>query len=174
MKKTVLTICSVLLFPISDSHAQTEKWAKTVLSAQEIFPEVSRINLRAMQTRKFKKSKNEVFSAIETLCKDRDGNFSRNDFACIRPTSMGGGEFSISDKPNIYKYAVVRYELAESPESKEETIVRMRISWSTERYTGSEYESRQTTDVRYYNGNFKDLADGLFIDAIPLNPIEMQ
>jgi len=199
------------------SSATTEKpRAKTIYDVNEFFPEVSRIELRTIQTRKFKKSSSQVFSAIKSLCADANGRFSgmlpvykgsgkviaekktpigsnayTSEFTyekyekderfslmpitCIRPTGLGGGEFSMSGKPGIFRYAILKYELDWNPGGDIETTVRMRISWSEDPIEGRVGGgSAQTTNPIFYQSNFKELADGLFIDAIELTPAEMQ
>lgn len=181
-----------------------------VIDAEELFPEVSRVELKAIQTRKFNKSPKEVFSAIKSLCADKSGLFSgalpvykgigkplgsnkktnvSNDeevkyseyervgdspLNCIRKTGLGGGQFRISNSPEErYRFAVLGYELSWNPADAKETIVRMRIRWSRFNMIGGG-TSEQTTAATFYQTNFKELADGMFIDAIQLTPAEMQ
>lgn len=205
-------------FSSSRSPSSDDKqYAKTVFDINEFYPEVSRIELRAMQTRKFKKTPNEVLSAIKSLCADANGQFSgtlpvykgvgkiigeiktpigpnayssefkyesyekderfnRLPIICSRPTGLGGGEFSLNDKPGIYKFANITYELDWNPNNNSETYVRLRITWSEDARRGVSIGSttKQTTNPIFYQSNFKELADGLFIDAIQLTPAEMQ
>ena len=197
--------------------SEDRQYAKTIYDINEIFPEVSRIELRAMQTRKFNKTPNEIFSAIKSLCADKNGVFSGmlpvykgsgkiigetrtpigpNAYSseykyekyekderfnlipitCSRPTGLGGGSFSLNDKPGIYKFANVTYELDWNPNNNVETFVRLRINWSEDAHRGVSIGSstKQTTNPIFYQGEFKMLADGLFVDAIQLTPAEMQ
>lgn len=200
----------------SSSSAEKPK-AKTIYDVNEFFPEVSRIELRAMQTRKFNKTPSEVFSAIKSLCADKNGDFSgmfptykgvgkvigetktpigpnaysseykyesyvkdevssRLPITCSRPTGLGEGAFSLNDKSGIYKFANVTYDLDWNPNNISETFVRLRITWSEDVRRGVSIGSttKQTTNPIFYQSNFKELADGLFIDAIQLTPAEMQ
>jgi len=183
-----------------------------VIDYKELFPQVSRIELKTIQTRKFKKSADEIFEGIKSLCADKSGVFGgvlpkyqgvenpavleksvdvtgveraryekykRIDFGplyCMRRTVIGGGEFLISTDPHSkYKYANIKYELDWDPTDTAETTVRMRISWSTTNVPGyGNGSSEQTTAAFFYQANFKELADGLFIDAIQLSPAEIQ
>lgn len=199
------------------SSSDDRQYAKTIFDINEIFPEVSRVELRAMQTRKFNKTPNEIFSAIKSLCADKNGVFSGmlpvyrgsgkitgetrtpigpNAYSieykyekyekderfnlipitCSRPTTLGGGAFSLNDKPGIYKFANISYELDWNPNNNVETYVRIRINWSEDAHRGVRMgaTTNQTTNPIFYQGNFKELADGLFIDAIQLTPAEMQ
>ena len=63
-----------------------------------------------------------------------------------------------------------------NPNNNTETYVRLRINWSEDAYRGVSVglATKQTTNPIFYQGNFKELADGLFIDAIQLTPAEMQ
>ena len=69
MKKFSLA-ASFLLALIGSPYAQEAVYK---YSAAELFPEVTPIQLRAMQTRKFKKSYAEVLAAIKTSCADANG-----------------------------------------------------------------------------------------------------
>jgi hypothetical protein len=158
------------------SSSEDKQYAKDIYDAKVIFPEVSRIQLRAIQTRKFKKSSTEVVSAIKSMCADANGQFSNmNSITCVRRTSMGGGMFSINDKPGIYKLTLLKYEVDSNPSNNTETTVRLRINWLENDFDAVLGNgSKQTTNAIFYQTNFKELADGLFIDAIELSPAEMQ
>jgi len=196
----------------SSRSESTPAIAKAVYDPAELFPEVTRIQLRAMQTRTFKKTPSEVFAAITSLCRDSNGQMtgmlpmykgvgkvigetrtplSANAYTsvykyeryekdavsaslaptCYRATGLGGGEFSIKGQPGIYKGVQVMHELDWDPNEPTAVVVRMRISWAT--YVVGP-PSKQTTNAAFYQRAFKDLADGLFIDAIELNPQAME
>lgn len=195
----------------SSSSSASPKDNVAIIDAKELFPEVSRIELKVIQTRKFKKAPNEIFAGIKSLCADKSGQFggilpvykgvgkpigmnnkvsianteevkyekyelatNYGPLVCIRKTGIGGGQFLISNNPrDRYRYAILKYELEWNPADTSETIVRMRINWSTIQVAGHG-DSDQTTALMFYQANFKELADGMFIDAIQLTPAEMQ
>jgi hypothetical protein len=136
------------------------------------FPEVSAIELRSIQTRKFNKPLSEVAQGIITNCKDKNGN-GRLYTSCVWP--FEGYYYSTSLRKLDRLSYRVEYELSQDKQSPtNQTIVRMRIYFikSSSGYRGN--NEPQVTNVKYYQREFKDIADTLFVSAIELAPIEMQ
>jgi hypothetical protein len=167
--------------------------------------EPTRIQLRALQTRKFNKSSGDVVTAIIELYKDKNiqcygsgpratptgvysepiewqmiagkqhpskfGQFTKGykvtpgELSCVN-----NHKFEISftipentdGKPYVYN--------ANYGDSFKETIVRVRI-YQQDKKT---YQLKQIYTEADYQKVFKEIADGLFIDAIQLTPAEMQ
>jgi len=113
-------------------------------------PPPSRIELKLIQTRRFNKSVREVNEAIIGLNKDQN----------IRCQLI----FSI-------KCGLVEYETSEmqirgnDTSALPATEVRIRIR--------NKFD-RQIYSIENYQALFKELADGLFVDSIQLNPAQMQ
>ncbi len=136
------------------------------------FPKVTAIELRTIQTRKFNKPLNEVAQGIVTNCKDKDGN-GRTYTACAW-WPYEGYYFNRTLREFEKLSYRVEYELTPdkvSPTSQ--TIVRMRIYFPKSK-SGYRSDEPQVTNAGYYQREFKDLADTLFISAIELTPAEMQ
>lgn len=179
--------------------------------------EPSRLELRAMQTRRFAKTPQVVATSIIELYKDNNLRCSRTNVSYkligyrMGPLEMIPTPGVPGGKTGNYKHyfkgievanpGVIRcangdaYELQSDPvlphDGKEfvlnnteysalvlklnyggeftnmpnSTIVRVRIM--------SDHE-KQSTDPKTYQNLFKKLADGLFVDAIQLNPVEIQ
>lgn len=160
--------------------------------------QVSRLELRAMQTRKFAKSPQTVANSINELYKDKSQQCSgvrAPTYAC--PSGISTTKL-INGKPTTYcvnpdgtpateqrmiKHVALNpdgfcigggYQTTFSfdtnyPESTTTTL-RIRVSAFPDRLQGE----AQSTDPAVYNKIFKEIADGLFIDAIELTPAEMQ
>ncbi len=167
-------------------------------TAPDNSPQVSRLELRAMQTRKFAKPPQAVASSINELYKDKNQQclgVQAPTYACPSGISISK---AINGKPTTYcanpdgtpaaeqkmiKHVALspdgfcmggRYKTTFSldtnyPESTTTTL-RVRVSDFT---IGSPTET-QSTNPAVYNKIFKEIADGLFIDAIELTPAEMQ
>jgi hypothetical protein len=160
--------------------------------------QVSRLELRAMQTRKFAKPPQTVASSINELYKDKSQQcvgVRAPTYAC--PSGISHSKI-INGKPTTYcansdgtpaaeqkmiKHVALNpdgvclgggYQTTFSldtnyPESTTTTL-RIRVSNFLNRSQGE----AQSTDPAVYNKIFKEIADGLFIDAIELTPAEMQ
>jgi hypothetical protein len=160
--------------------------------------QVSRLELRAMQTRKFAKPPQTVASSINELYKDKSqqcAGIRAPTYAC--PSGISTSRI-INGKPTTYcansdgtpaaeqkmiKHVALNpdgfcmgggYQTTFSldtnyPESTTTTL-RVRVSNFSNRSQGE----AQSTDPAVYNKIFKEIADGLFIDAIELTPAEMQ
>lgn len=154
------------------------------VSAQE----VTRLQLKVMQTRIFLKHPAEITKAIMTLGKDIGGRCQG-----IPPMFMGGKQLPDSGVVNCIflpkpaslnilhfipvvgwaliaandlsqsKGTVISYEMEAKP-GTDETIVRMRI------YGDPDGMKNQIEDPIVYRQAFKELADGLFIDALEISP----
>jgi hypothetical protein len=132
------------------------------------FPEVTQLQLKAMQTRKFNKPLSEVVTGIKAMCGDSNGKWrgTGDGFACSFPVNRIF-MFSGSDSKNNYFF--VKY----SPESKgADTILRIRM-FGSHKNIGGEDTSQFTIDS-LYQAQFKKIADSLFVNAIPLNPQEIE
>lgn len=173
----------------------------SILEYSEYFPPVTRLQLQAMQTRRFNKSPKDIFKTIESICKDSNGVFegqmpvyvgvgqptiiNKNGQAvltykkyelvnppisCAMPLSS---EIAFSNKPSdTFKYSVLQYEFNWKYLDESQTDIRIRLGWAP--YPSPrDVTSGQTTLDRFYQGNFKLLADGLFVDAIQLTPAEI-
>ncbi len=161
-------------------------------------PEPSRLELRAMQTRKFNKPPQAVIASINEIYKDKNQqcyNVRVPTYACpsgILMTKPIKGKLTTycanSDgTPAQDQKMVKRSDLSPDgfcigggyitsfsidtnhPESTS-TIVRMRIS----NYKPGSRSEAQLTNPEAYSKAFKEIADGLFIDAVALTPAEMQ
>lgn len=160
--------------------------------------EPSRLELRAMQTRKFAKSPQTVAIAINELYKDKNQQclgVQAPTYACPSGVSVSK---VINGKPTTYcansdgtpaaeqkliKHAALSpdgfcmgagYKTTFAidtnyPESSTTTL-RVRVS----NYRPGSPTETQSTNPAVYNKIFKEIADGLFIDAIELTPTEMQ
>ena len=160
--------------------------------------EVSRLELRAMQTRKFLKSPQAVVNSINELYKDKNQQclgVKPPMYACPSGISMTK---TIKGKPASFcanpdgtpaadQQMIKRSDLSPDgfcvgggykttfsietnyPESTTTTL-RVRI---TNYKVGNPTET-QVTNPAAYSKVFKEIADGLFIDAIELAPAEMQ
>ena len=160
--------------------------------------EVSRLELRAMQTRKFLKSPQAVASSISELYKDKNQQclgVKPPVYACPSGISMTK---TIKGKPVSYcanpdgtpavdQQMIKRSDLSPDgfcvgggykttfsidtnyPESTTTTL-RIRIS----NFKAGNPSETQVTNPAAYSKVFKEIADGLFIDAIELTPAEMQ
>lgn len=130
------------------------------------FQELTPLQLKVMQTRKFNKPFLQVASGIKTMCDDSGAKFQTSDaLQCTFPVNK---IFMITGSSNENKYFTVKYFL----EAKgQETIVRIRM-YGNDRNFGSP-ETAQFTIDSLYHAQFKKIADSLFINAIQLNPQEM-
>ena len=150
--------------------------------------EISRIELRTMQTRKFRKSPIAVVSAINELNKDKgnscsglevptykcEGTFKDVSVGnaivkkCIASDGVSSALVKTSGNNGVCKNKsgqISTYDIDSNYPSTSETIVRIRLS---------DNNNPQLTDPQIYSKLFKEIADGLFIDAIQLSPAEMQ
>lgn len=137
------------------------------------FKSASSVELRVLQTRKFNKPIAEVNKAIETNCKDRNGSSIRY-FKCYWP--FDGYYYDDRFRQLIRLTYLVEYDASPDKHSPQEsTIVRIRIYFvKGERQSVRMLNEPQVTNPAYYQREFKDLADALFVSAIELNPTEMQ
>lgn len=156
--------------------------------------EVTRLQLKAMQTRKFNKPPQAVAGSILELGKDRGltcMNIRPPTYSCssgiMHSTIIGGktvkrcmnsdgsvaADQTLSKRPELnpdgkcydMKAGIVMdYSLDGNYPKLTETILRIRIMKN----------GQQVTSPEPYNKEFKEIADGLFIDAIQLTPAEMQ
>jgi len=157
------------------------------VEAVDVALNVSRIKLRSIQTRRFMKSPDILVKAIIELNKDL-GNKCIGiipiQYKCegILKTNSAGKRICASNDGRTAG-SIVKNELIEDgycqddkgakysyeidsnfPENSESTL-RIRISTP---------KVRQVTTADTYSAMFKEIADGLFIDAIELTPAEMQ
>ncbi len=136
--------------------------------------EVTPLQLKVMQTRKFIKPSLEVSKAAvedgESLGATRCGNFfaiahQRSNNSKNRPsgevTCMFTPKFSMLsiDNDSIRR---VTYEITPNQDDTE-TTVRLKI------FTGWK-DTKQVTDPEEYAKRFKSMGDLIFIEAIPLTP----
>lgn len=133
---------------------------------KSFFQELTPLQLKVMQTRKFNKPFSQVAAGIKTMCDDSSAKFQVTDtLQCTFPVNK---IFMITGSPNKNNHFIVKYFL----ETKgQDTIVRIRM-YGTFRNFGSP-ETAQFTNDSLYQAQFKKIADSLFINAIPLNPQEM-
>lgn len=205
-------LCAALIFSITVTSFANSSEPKKVI--EENFPQPSRLELRAMQTRKFNKPSGQIIKSIIELNKDRDISCSGADitfgfvglrygdprwktskegikqeiykgyfksFEAIYPgvincangyqfeltvdpiANADGSEFVYDDFRELSKwtgYAAYNY-----PGKPKTTIVRLRIKKS---------DGKQSFNPERYQEVFKEIADGVFVDAIQLTPAEMQ
>jgi hypothetical protein len=203
------SLCAALLFSISVTSFANSSGPKV---AEENFSQPSRLELRAMQTRKFNKPSGQIIKSIIELNKDRDISCSGADitfgFVGLRygdprwRTSKEGikqeiykGYFKsygalypgVVNCVNGYQFELTVDPVANSdgsefiyddyqqlatwamggnfPDKPKTTIVRLRINKS---------DGKQSFNPQRYQEAFKEIADGLFVDAIQLTPAEMQ
>lgn len=154
------------------------------VSAQE----VTRLQLKMMQTRMFLKHPAEITKAIMTLGKDMGGRCQgippmfmagkqlpdSGVVNCIflpKPASLNilhfipifGWAAIVANDLSQSKGTVISYEMEAKP-GADETIVRIRI------YGDPNGIKNQIEDPMAYKQAFKELADGLFIDALEISP----
>jgi hypothetical protein len=138
----------------------------------EEFKKVSAIELRSIQTRKFNKSFDEVEAGIVTNCKDKNGNGSSST-SCTWP--FNGYYFDRNSRKLERLTYRVEYEVTPDKQSpRNSTLVRMRIYFIQSSTGFRSNNEPQVTNPAYYQREFKDLADTLFVSAIELTPVEMQ
>jgi hypothetical protein len=153
--------------------------------------EPTRLELRQMQTRKFVKPPEQVIKAIIELNKDKGANCSGLRppiYSCIGSrvfssvgnkkiencvASDGVSQGPIEKQPELNPDGscvgmdgVTSYEFDTNYPKNTETILRIRIKGPS--------GMGQVTTPEKYTQLFKEIADGLFIDAIQLTPAEMQ
>lgn len=166
------------------------KTAQELPSLQSIVNDdkkITRIELRAIQSRRFLKPPEAITNAIIALNKDNgnkcaaiapieykcEGEIKNNSSGskiCIANDGNSPGKIIKIDKLEDgycqdrrgVKYS---YEMDYNYPNNTETTLRIRISTQ---------KIPQATNVEIYNSAFKEIADGLFIDAIELTPAEMQ
>jgi hypothetical protein len=138
------------------------------------FKRVTPIELRVLQTRKFNKPIAEVNKAIETNCKDKNGSGGR--FLKCYWWPFEGYYYDDRFRKLIRLTYLVEYDASPDKHSPQDsTIVRMRIYFiKGERQGVRILNEPQVTNPAYYQREFKDLADALFVSAIELTPTEMQ
>jgi hypothetical protein len=148
--------------------------------------EPTRLQLRAIQTRKFNKPPQQVVDSIKELSKDKgwsclawyapsyrcDGvmkmNRDQNSRTCFAPDGVSPGNMvknTVMDQTSNRCYTnkgnQVSFEFDTNYPKSDETILRIRINRPG---TGP------LVNPEMYNLLFKEIADGLFIDAIEINP----
>jgi hypothetical protein len=150
--------------------------------------DISRLELRAMQTRKFLKSPTVVVKAIAELNKDKGSKCvglsvpkytcqgtmqdsvvgDKTVKKCMAADGVSTGlvklQSSVAECTNATGMNA-SYEIDSNFPANNQTIVRIRLSNSS---------NPQISDPTVYSRIFKEIADGLFIDAIQLTPAEMQ
>ncbi|MBU3603471.1 hypothetical protein [Polynucleobacter sp. AP-Kaivos-20-H2] len=150
--------------------------------------DTSRLELRAMQTRKFLKSPTVVVKAITELNKDKGSKCvglsvpkytcqgtmqdvvvgDKTVKKCMAADGVSSGlvkmQSSVAECTNSTGMNA-SYEIDSNFPANNQTIVRIRLSNSS---------NPQIADPTVYSRIFKEIADGLFIDAIQLTPAEMQ
>jgi len=136
------------------------------------FKKTTPLELRMMQTRKFNKPIHVVEAEIKTNCKDKNGKRSGSS-ECSWP--FDGYYFDPHSRKLERLVYLVEYEVSPDKQSpRDSTLVRMRI-YFIKSSTGFRVNNEpQVTNQAYYQREFKDLADALFVSAIELTPIEMQ
>jgi hypothetical protein len=166
-------------------------------SAKNQKPELSRLELRALQSRKFNKSPTVVAKSINELYKDKSQQ-------CVGVTApvmtcstgimtsrvINGKQKTYCSNPNgslaadqhLIKHPSqtdgfcfgqdlrTTFTIDAGDSSQTTTILRIRIA-DLKKGTSA---ATQITDPKAYSLIFKEIADGLFIDAINLTPAEMQ
>ena len=136
--------------------------------AQDVTP----LQLKVMQSRKFNKNLEELMDALKTNMEDSGGScyeMSPTKFDCMFQKGMKG--FSAVDLIPIYGMmsrlsdgdkTVSKVSMDIDPRDVKNGItVRMRL------YTGRTMD-KQVTDTQTYSKKFKEIADTLFTNAIPL------
>ncbi|MBU3603470.1 hypothetical protein [Polynucleobacter sp. AP-Kaivos-20-H2] len=150
--------------------------------------DINRLELRAMQTRKFLKSPTVVVKAITELNKDKGSKcvgLSVPKYSCqgtMQDVTVGDKVVKKCMAPDGVSSGIIKmqsssgectsstgmnasYEIDSNYPANTQTIVRIRLSSSS---------NPQIADPAAYSRIFKQIADGLFIDAIQLTPAEMQ
>lgn len=160
-------------------------------------PPISRLNLKVLQTRKFNKPPQEVAQSINELYKDKSQRCVGVSAPVMICSSGSSAVRVVNGKPTTFctnpggsptanqklikhpsqtdgfclgNGVKTTFSIDEGKGSPSSTILRIRIA---EVKVGSRDET-QLTDPEVYRGAFKEIADGLFIDAIGLTPAEMQ
>lgn len=176
---------------VTDFNSGSLPQGKSDLVATEVdlnnSKKVSRIELKAMQTRRFMKSPEVLTKSIIELNKD-NGNkcisVAPIQYKCegVLKTNSVGKKICTSidgrNSGNIVKNEKLEdgycqddkgtkysFEIDSNFPENTETTLRIRISTP---------KIRQVSNADAYTVLFKEIADGLFIDAIELTPAEMQ
>lgn len=160
-------------------------------------PALSRLELRAMQSRKFDKPPQDVAKSINELYKDKSQqcvgvaapvmtcssgimmrrflNGKQSNF-CANPNGSPAADQQMIKHPSqtdgfcFGQGFKATFSIDPGNPSQTSTILRIRIA-DLKNSTSAE---SQITDPQAYSLLFKEIADGLFIDAIVLTPAEMQ
>lgn len=154
----------------------------TTFAADDVTP----LQLKMMQTRKFMKSPVEVVKALKTTNEDLGGQchiyppatgkepsfpqagtgqcmFMKNRMNAVNMIPFIGLIKSAADAVDEAKsISQIKFDV-ESADKGNATIVRMRL------FTGAYGDNNQSTDPALYDLKFKEVADTMFIEAIPLN-----
>lgn len=156
--------------------------AAATFAADDVTP----LQLKMMQTRKFMKSPAEVVKALKTTNEDLGGQcniyppatgkeptfamagtgqcmFMKNRMNAVNMIPFIGLIKSAADAVDEAKsISQIKFDI-ESADKGNATIVRMRL------FTGAYMDNNQATDPALYDLKFKEVADTMFIEAIPLN-----
>lgn len=170
MKKIAISI--VLLFALFGSQAQ----------------DVTRIQLKVMQTRKFLKPPQQVVNAVTELAKDKGWICyawrppvyacegvqhiktiqGKSVSTCFAADGVSPGKIvrntmfdQIANKCRTSKGDEYSFEFDTNYPKSDETSLRIRIG---------KLFGEQSTNPAQYSAIFKEIADGMFIDAIEINP----
>ena len=156
---------------------------------KDFFQETTPLQLRVMQTRVFNKPLTDVIKAIKSYCADMNGTLIPGKVGCIvkkhslkTPFIFKGEKYET--RQSWYNNLFIDYEFPDAEPGqvssinmgipvtgsmKPKTIVRIRLKFGS-----AKGYSDQLSNPVFYDEQFKALADTLFIDAIVLNPAEMQ
>lgn len=151
-------------------------------SADDVTP----LQLKLMQTRKFMKSPADVVKALKTTNEDLGGechifppksdkaesygmegtgecSFFKNRVNAVNMIPFVGLIKSAADALDEAKsISKIKFDI-EAADKGKATLVRMRL------FTGAYSDNNQSTDPALYDLKFKEVADTMFIEAIPLN-----
>lgn len=130
-------------------------------------PKLTAIQLKALQTRLFKTSADNLANAVETYIKDENGICSKNNRVVPSPYGLAVGGSHLSSGEIECRTRFMQFNSTFS-NTKDGTVMRTRI------YVYAMVQpSIQLTQPEEYHFFFKKIADQLFIEAIQLNPVEM-
>jgi len=157
-----------------------------LISFASFADEVTPLQLRVIQTRKFAKAPKEVVDAMSANCEDAGGQFIEQGAAMIAERGGVGKALCIvkikqekSALLGILKlvdplaaasasqgnYLQVKYEI-KTGVSRSEAVVRIRII--------NVKDQEQLSDPKVYSDYFKKIGDSLYIQAIEIDPASQE